>query len=138
VGRAVAGVVLGAALAGTSVPALAESFLAPGSPAVLRAVAALEESPEPVLSFEPIYALHAKKTLTVHRFVADTRTLRIVRKPLDDAEFLRLLAASRTVLLEPSLLSTMNPVRWQALTTDFAPVFSEPPHAVLVRRVNRP
>lgn len=99
-----------------------------------RVIDVLRRSPEPILSYEPIYALHAGRRLTFHRHVADMRSLVFVRPNVSEAEFARLLRESGTVLVEPRFASLLTAGRRRALDAAFEPVFFEPPHAVLVRR----
>ena len=101
---------------------------------ILRVIDVLRRSPEPILSYEPIYALHAGRRLTFHRHVADMRSLVFVRPNVSEAEFARLLRESGTVLVEPRFASLLTAGRRRALDAAFEPVFFEPPHAVLVRR----
>lgn len=132
--RAAAGGVLLLALAGTSLPPFLATVFAAPSVRFFRTVAVLWRSPEPLLAYEPIYALYAGRRLTSHYHVADVRFFRVARSNLDEAVFGRLLSESGTVLVEPFFASLLTPARRRALDERFHPVFVEPPHAVLVRR----
>jgi hypothetical protein len=101
---------------------------------ILRTIEVLASCPEPQLAYEPIYALHAHRALTHHYHVADTRFLRADRRNLDAAVFDRLVAGSRTVLVEPYFASLLTPERRRALEAAFVPVHADAWHAVLVRR----
>jgi len=59
------------------------------SPAFFRRVEALRSVPEPLLAFEPAFAVYANKTLTFHFYVADTRNLGLLGRNLDAATFRR-------------------------------------------------
>lgn len=105
------------------------------TPSELAAIRTLERAPEPLLSFEPIYALYARRELTFHRHVADMRSFRVSGLPaLDDATFLEVLSRSRSVLVERSLARSLTPARTEALRRDFVAVHAGPSHVVLVRR----
>ncbi len=105
------------------------------TPDVLATVRAIERAPGPLFTFEPIYALHARRELTFHRHAADMRYFRVSGLPmLDDATFLEVLSRSRSVLVEPSMARSLGPARREALLRDFVPVHSDRVHLLLVRR----
>ena len=120
--------------AAISGPGVATGLFRGPTDGILRVIDVLRRSPEPILSYEPIYALHAGRRLTFHRHVADMRSLVFVRPNVSEAEFARLLRESGTVLVEPRFASLLTAGRRRALDAAFEPVFFEPPHAVLVRR----
>jgi hypothetical protein len=132
--RAILGSLLVVALAATSLPPFLATVFAPPSIRFFRTVAVLGRSPEPLLAYEPIYALYARRRLTSHYNVADMRFFRVARLNLDEEVFNRLLSGSGTVLVEPFFASLLTPARRRALDERFEPVFVEPPHVVLVRR----
>jgi len=132
--RAIAGCLLVLALSGTSLPPFLATVFAPRSIRFFRTVDVLQRSPEPLLAYEPIYALYAGRRLTSHYHVADVRFFRVARLNLDEDVFNRLLSGSGTVLVEPFFASLLTPARRRALDERFEPVFVEPPHVVLVRR----
>lgn len=124
---------------------LAVSFLVPGrqvlatafrgeTEEVLKTIEVLSRCPEPLLAYEPIYALHARRLLTYHYHVADVRFLRADRRNLDSAVFDCLVAGSGTVLVEPYFASLLTPERRRALEESFVPVRTGAQHVVLVRR----
>lgn len=132
--RAAVGGLLVVALAGTSLPPFLATVFAPPSIRFFRTVEVLRRSPEPLLAYEPIYALYAGRRLTPHYHVADMRFFRVARLNLEEDVFNRLLSQSGTVLVEPFFASLLTPARRRALDERFEPVFVEPPHAVLLRR----
>jgi hypothetical protein len=125
---------LAVALAATSLPPFLATVFAPSSADFFRTVETLRRSPEPLLAYEPIYALYARRRLTSHYHVSDMRFFRVARSNLEEGLFDRLLAASGTVLVEPYFASLLTPARRRALDARFAPVFVAPPHVVLVKR----
>lgn len=105
------------------------------TPDVLAVVGAVERAPGPLFTFEPIYALHARRDLTFHRHAADMRSFRVSGLPmLDDATFLEVLSRSGSVLVEPSMARSLTPARREALRRDFVPVHADGVHVLLVRR----
>ncbi len=132
--RAVVAGLLVLALAVTSLPPFLATVSTPPSTSFFRVVDVLRRSPEPLLSFEPIYALYAGRRLTSHYHVADLRFFRVARLNMDEDVFNRLLSRSGTVLVEPFFASLLTPARRRALDALFEPVFVEPPHVVLLRR----
>jgi len=48
------------------------------SPTFYSTIDRLSRAPEPVFTFEPIYALYAKKSITYHYYVADPRSFRVL------------------------------------------------------------
>ncbi len=132
--RLFVGGVLAAAIAATSLVPFVRTALPPESASFFRAVAALRQGPEPLLAYDPIYALYARKRLTMHYHVVDAQFFRPVGRNVDPDVFARLLAESGTVLIEPYFASLLTPERRHAVEERFRPVFVEPPQVVLVRR----
>ncbi|MHB1048283.1 MAG: hypothetical protein ACYC4P_20000 [Thermoanaerobaculia bacterium] len=126
---------LALALGVTALPALKGPLLDARSPNLLRVVRELENCPDPLFSAQPLYALHARRELTFHRFVADMRSFRVSNlPPLSDREFAEIVSRSNTVLLEPLMFTLLTPARMQLLADQFAIRFRDPGHGILVRR----
>jgi hypothetical protein len=72
------------------------------TPAFFTRVEALRSAPEPLLTFEPTFAVYADKTVTFYYYAADSRGPSVLRQNPDMATFSDLLSRSNSVLLERS------------------------------------
>ncbi|MBK8596880.1 MAG: hypothetical protein IPP07_06940 [Holophagales bacterium] len=126
---------LALALGVTALPALKGPLIDARSPNLFRVVQELEACREPVFTAQPLYALHAGRRLTFHRFAADMRSFRVSNlPPFSDEDFADVVSRSNTVLLEPLLFTMLTPARMQLLAGQFAIRFQDPEHGILVRR----
>jgi hypothetical protein len=125
-----------AAVSATAVPKLWGELIRHRTPELFSVVRALRETPEPLFSFEPIYALYAHRELTPHAHVCDMRFFRVQRMDPGDALFFDVLERSRTVLVEPSMRPFLTLRRREALRRDFDPVYQDGDHVVLVRKAS--
>lgn len=103
------------------------------TPQFFKAVEVLKTAPSPLFSFEPIYALYAKKDLTFHYHVADMRSLAVLNKSLTDEEYFNVLNMSNTVLLEPFALSRIHPNVLKYINSNFRIVYEDSMHTVLIK-----
>lgn len=71
------------------------------TPEFFQIVSVLRKSPEPLFSFEPIYAIYAHKHLVKYYNTADMRVFRATGTNLSDAQYSAIVRRSNTVLLEP-------------------------------------
>lgn len=103
------------------------------TPQFFQVVDQLKDTPEPLFTFEPIYALYAKKDLTFHYFAADMRYFRILNQNLTEKQYLEILQSSNAVLLEPFANSLIPSSTLQYIEQNFNLKFSDPIHQVYAR-----
>jgi len=89
------------------------------SPSFYATTDTLSNLPEPVFTFEPIYALYAKKSITYHYKVADPRTFRILGEYYPNDVYINLLNESKSVLLDPYTRDAMPTVALNYLKDNF-------------------
>ncbi len=103
------------------------------TPAFFETVKQLQSLPEPIFTYEPVYALYAKKKLTYYYFTADMRYFRVEGKNLSGSEYLSILNKSNTVLLQHSWASFIPSSSIDYINSQFKLRYSDPENQIFVR-----
>lgn len=71
------------------------------TPEFFTAISIIKKFPGPLFTFEPIYDLYSRKSLTFHYNVADMRYFRVMGTNLTEEQYINILNRTNTVLIEP-------------------------------------
>lgn len=104
------------------------------NPLFFRAVNFLKNTPEPLYTLEPIYALYANKILPFHYFAADMRIRRVLGKNLTEHEYKEILGRTNTVLIEPFAKNFMPKNIYKLITTSFNLVYDDGVQQILIKK----
>ncbi len=105
------------------------------TPDFFKVVNILKNTAEPIFTFEPIYAIYAKKDLTFHYNMADMRYFPVTGKTLDDLSYLKILQSSKTVLIEPFASSHLNNNSLYYIYRNFRQIYSDGIYQIYVRNI---
>lgn len=105
------------------------------TPDFFQIVNILKNAPGPIFTYEPIYAIYAKKDLTFHYNVADMRYFPVTGKNLDDLSYLKILQSSKTVLIEPFASSRFNNNSLSYIYINFRQIYSDRIYQIYVRDI---
>ncbi len=105
------------------------------TPDFFQIINLLKDTPEPIFTFEPVYALYAKKDLTFHYNVADMRYFPVIGKDLDDLSYLKILKSSKTVLIEPFASSRLNNNSLSYIYRNFRQIYNNNIYQIYVRDI---
>lgn len=105
------------------------------TPDFFQIVNILKKTPESIFTFEPIYAIYAKKDLTFHYNVADMRYFPVIGKDLDDLSYLNILKSSKTVLIEPFASSRFNNNSLSYIHRNFQQIYNDNTYQIYVRDI---
>lgn len=103
------------------------------TPNFFKVVEVLKNAPEPLFSFEPIYALYSGKELTFHYHVADMRSLAVFKKSLTEEEYFDILKRSNTVLLEPFIKSYLPKNVLMHIHNNFRIIYQDEIYSIFIR-----
>ena len=106
------------------------------TPDFFKIVNVLKNTNEPMFTFEPIYAIYAKKDLTFHYNAADMRYFPVTGKTLDDLSYLKILQSSKTVLIEPFASSHLNNNSLYYIYRNFRQIYSDGIYQIYVRNIH--
>lgn len=97
------------------------------------AVEILKNSPDPLFTLEPIYAMYANKNLTFHYFVADMRSRRVLNKNLASEEYYNFLNKSNTVVLEPFSKSFIPTLVLEEIRSRFYLIYNDDYNQIYIK-----
>ena len=127
-------VVVISALFATSGKHLKSYLIDATTPDFYTVVAHLQSAPEPVFSFEPIYAIYAIKNLTKHYKVADPRSFKVLGNYYSIKEYQELVDRSNTLLLDTYTKSIFpNPI-YNLLPVNFEKTYVNNEAEIWVRK----
>lgn len=93
----------------------------------------LKDAPGPIFTFEPIYALYAKKDLTFHYYVADMRYFRVTNSNFAEEDYLKIIQNSRTILIEPFASTLLNQKILNYINGNFQKTYDDGRNSIYVR-----
>lgn len=93
----------------------------------------LRRAPDPLFTFEPIYALYANKNITFFNHVSDMRSLGVTGGNLRDDEYLDILERSNSVLMESYSKQYFTPNALNYLGSNFVSIYNNGTEDIYVR-----
>lgn len=93
------------------------------NPRFFAAVDKIKNMPEPILAYEPLYALYADKNLTFYYNVADARYFFIENNGLSNDQSLKLLVASQTIIIDDHLNQILSQNDKEYISQNFKEVY---------------
>lgn len=104
------------------------------TPSFFASVSELKKVPEPIFSFEPIYAMYANKNLTFYRDVSDMRHLKVLGTNLSEEEYENIISLSKSVILENSALSMIPLSQIENIKNNFIVVYIGQNESIYVKK----
>lgn len=104
------------------------------SPEFFQVINVLKNTQSPLFTFEPIYSLYANKELTFHYHVADMRYFRVVNRNLTEEEYAKVLQDSKTILLEPFMLTLIPSSILDKIKKDFKQIYNDQTKSIYVKK----
>jgi len=104
------------------------------SPDFFAASEVLKTVSDPLLSFEPIYAVYAERELVKHYFMVDPRYFAVMGTGYEQSVMMRLIGESQSILLDPYTASLIEQPLMDVIFREFVPIYYEAGTMILTRR----
>ncbi len=118
----------------TAAPSLYFYLIANKTPQFFTIVRKLKRLPEPLFTFEPIYALYAQKNIPFFYDCANMRIIRVTGTNLPVQEYQSIIYKSQTILLEPFAEAWLPQKIKDEISKNYRLVYQEPPYKIYSKK----